>query len=199
MFMSTLTPGGLSAAIIASVEMLSTRVAVKPPWRLPALFTWPSSTVNSHVTLPDDADTTSSCVHTQSGNEWQCVTREVRLVVLWSIRRQRHRPHGQIYKINAQGSTLTLLPSCTCSWETHFGNVRCAWRDRSRGPPRGTWGSVCSSGEWHSPWEQCDLWPNITAAWATARAACTINYCRGNAWDRWVRTRHVLSVAPTSR
>ena len=62
MFMSTLTPGGLSAVMMARVEVLSTSVAVNPPCMVPPRLRWDSSTVSSQVHFPGIADTTSSCV-----------------------------------------------------------------------------------------------------------------------------------------
>lgn len=60
MFMSTLTPGGFSAHMRATVDTLSTRVAVNPPCSAPPRLRWDSSNVSSHVHLPWDAATTST-------------------------------------------------------------------------------------------------------------------------------------------
>lgn len=61
MFMSTLTPGNaLSLYMIATVEMTSTRVAVKPPCSVPPRLVCSSSTRISHTTLPGMADRTST-------------------------------------------------------------------------------------------------------------------------------------------
>ena len=60
MFMSVLTPGGLSAVMMARVETLSTSVAVNPPCMVPPRLRWDSSTVSSQVHFPGIADTTSS-------------------------------------------------------------------------------------------------------------------------------------------
>lgn len=61
MFMSTLTPGNaLSLYMIATVEMTSTRVAVKPPCSVPPRLVCSSSTRISHTTLPGVADRMST-------------------------------------------------------------------------------------------------------------------------------------------
>lgn len=61
MFISTLTPGApLSLYMIATVEMTSTRVAVKPPCSVPPRLVCSSSTRISHTTLPGLADRTST-------------------------------------------------------------------------------------------------------------------------------------------
>lgn len=61
MFMSTLTPGApLSLYMMAVVEIISTSVAVSPPWRVPPLLVCSSSTFISHTTFPGDADSIST-------------------------------------------------------------------------------------------------------------------------------------------
>lgn len=61
MFMSTLTPGApLSLYMMAVVEIISTSVAVRPPWRVPPLLVCSSSTFISHTTFPGDADSIST-------------------------------------------------------------------------------------------------------------------------------------------
>jgi hypothetical protein len=58
-FMSTLTPGDpRSLYMMAVVEMISTNVAVSPPWRVPPRLVCSSSTFISHTTLPGLADKT---------------------------------------------------------------------------------------------------------------------------------------------
>lgn len=58
MFMSTLTPGApLSVHIRAMVEMLSTKVAVKPPWSVPSLLVCCSSTFISQISFSGAAET----------------------------------------------------------------------------------------------------------------------------------------------
>lgn len=59
--MSTETPGGFSAVMIATVEMASTRVEVSPPWRAPARLRWLSSSFSSHDSFPGVAEVTSTC------------------------------------------------------------------------------------------------------------------------------------------
>lgn len=58
MFISTLTPGApLSVHSRAIVDMLSTNVAVKPPWRVPSVLVCSSSTFISQITFPGAAET----------------------------------------------------------------------------------------------------------------------------------------------
>lgn len=58
MFMSTLTPGTpLSVNSRAIVDMLSIKVAVKPPWRVPCLLACSSSTFISQITFSGAAET----------------------------------------------------------------------------------------------------------------------------------------------
>lgn len=56
MFISTLTPGLLSAEMIANVEMLSTKVAINPPCRVPPTFNCDSFTVISQTHCPWEED-----------------------------------------------------------------------------------------------------------------------------------------------
>lgn len=61
-FKSTLTPGpSLPAAAMASVEMVSTKVAVTPPCKVPPMFKCDSSTVISHTHCPWEEDTNCTC------------------------------------------------------------------------------------------------------------------------------------------
>ena len=60
MLMSTLTPGGLSLVMMATVETMSTSVAVNPPCMKPPRFKWDSSTITSQVHFPGTADATSN-------------------------------------------------------------------------------------------------------------------------------------------
>ena len=56
--MSVLLPGGFSVVVIASVDIASTRVAVRPPCSVSPALRCSSDTSISHVHLPSAADNT---------------------------------------------------------------------------------------------------------------------------------------------
>lgn len=68
MFISTLTPGLLLAVTMANVEMLSTKVAVNPPCRVPPMFKCDSSTVISHTHCPCPEETNCTCTNRARSN-----------------------------------------------------------------------------------------------------------------------------------
>ena len=55
---SVLIPGGHSVVVIASVDMVSTRVAVRPPCSVSPALRCSSDISISHVHLPSPADNT---------------------------------------------------------------------------------------------------------------------------------------------
>lgn len=67
MFISMLTPGiPASVQSRAIVDMLSTSVAVKPPWRVPILLVCSSSIFISQTTFPGAAETSVTYGRTQN-------------------------------------------------------------------------------------------------------------------------------------